>query len=250
MVVFISNHEQKNFKYYLDLLSNKYSDNDDGEDLSKLDFLEFQNNIFELQDDFQQTKADLDDLKSLYSEVDKLNKDLKNRLVDSEVEYQKMFEEYNVLLKENKCLDKKSHDSSVKIRHYEKKLSKLEKKLNDSSNLIDELTRDKDYFMATLDKLSSVISLLDVNDVVDLRELDIGSNLKDSPYYRLLDKSKLMDKEWYNNTYLNNKNTDSVEHYLRVGYMLGYNPSPNFDADWYYLNKPELRLSNVNPLVD
>ena len=249
MVVFISNHEQKNFKYYLDLLSNKYSDNDD-EDLSKLDFLEFQNNIFELQDDFQETKANLDDLKSLYSEVEKLNKDLKSKLVNSEVEYQKMFEEYNDLLKENRSLDKKSHDSSVKIKYYEKKLSRLEKKLKDSSILIDELTRDKDYFMATLDKLSSVISLLDANDVIDLSEIDIGSNLKDSPYYRLLDKSKLLDKDWYKKTYLNNENIDPVEHYLRVGYLLGYNPSPNFDADWYCLNKPELKCNNINPLVD
>lgn len=65
--------------------------------------------------------------------------------------------------------------------------------------------------------------------------------------YRTIYKSKLFDKKYYKKHYGNNiKNT--IDHYLHIGFELGYNPSKQFDNDYYLTINPDILYAKMNPL--
>lgn len=45
-------------------------------------------------------------------------------------------------------------------------------------------------------------------------------------------------------------NNTAIEHYINIGCKLGLNPNPYFDTNWYYKAYPEVKISNINPLID
>ena len=79
--------------------------------------------------------------------------------------------------------------------------------------------------------------------------------LKNAVIYikHLFDKSKLVDyinEKWYFMQYPDAKNSglSACEHYMNIGWRLGYNPSEKFDADFYLKKYPDVAKNNVNPL--
>lgn len=66
--------------------------------------------------------------------------------------------------------------------------------------------------------------------------------------YRAIYKSKLFNKKYYCKKYIDNNFIDAIEHYLHIGFKLGYNPSPKFDNDFYLTNNPDILLAEINPL--
>ena len=61
----------------------------------------------------------------------------------------------------------------------------------------------------------------------------------------------LFDAEWYEQTYLNSKQSteDSWVHFLKLGAKRGYDPNSMFDTDWYLAQYPEIAATNENPLL-
>ena len=57
------------------------------------------------------------------------------------------------------------------------------------------------------------------------------------------------DKEFYSHKYLNGiKFKDGeVEHYLKIGWHLGYDPNENFSTDYYLMSNPDIKASGINP---
>lgn len=67
-------------------------------------------------------------------------------------------------------------------------------------------------------------------------------------YFKVLN-SEYFDDDWYRNTYNLESNTDSVIHFLLVGYAKGYNPGPNFSISEYYECNEDVAVNGKNPLV-
>lgn len=69
--------------------------------------------------------------------------------------------------------------------------------------------------------------------------------------YRLISKSRYFDKIWYNKTYNISKlkSKDPINHYLKIGWKKGYNPSKLFDGEKYLDMYFDVKKSGLNPLV-
>ena len=65
------------------------------------------------------------------------------------------------------------------------------------------------------------------------------SAVLNSPYF---------DKEWYERTY-DIHDMDCVDHYWKIGFAKGYNPSPDFSTNEYYQCNPDVQEFGLNPLV-
>ncbi|WP_160351720.1 glycosyltransferase family A protein [Bordetella sp. 15P40C-2] len=74
---------------------------------------------------------------------------------------------------------------------------------------------------------------------------DVGSVV------RLLAQSELFDRNWYLAQYPDVAllDIDAVEHFVKLGWRLGRDPSPNFSTEKYLERHPELRESAINPLA-
>lgn len=69
--------------------------------------------------------------------------------------------------------------------------------------------------------------------------------------YKIIEKSVLFDKKWYLKTYPDVKKAkiDPIEHYMKLGWMEGRNPSPRFDTKFYLNTYPDIASSNICPLL-
>ncbi len=68
---------------------------------------------------------------------------------------------------------------------------------------------------------------------------------------KLLRKSQLFSKRYYKKTHLSNQKieTSLEEHYLTIGWKLGYNPSKRFDTNMYLNIHTDVKDSGMNPLL-
>ena len=67
---------------------------------------------------------------------------------------------------------------------------------------------------------------------------------------RLIIEKNLFDYDYYINQYpeVTECNMDLLDHYLKIGYKEGKNPSENFDTDYYLRMYGDVRQSQLNPL--
>ena len=65
--------------------------------------------------------------------------------------------------------------------------------------------------------------------------------LKQNPIY--------FDSDWYRNRYDFSNEINPIVHYLKIGFKKGYNPSPNFDTNFYLNEYPDVKKENVNPFI-
>ncbi|MFZ1568894.1 MAG: glycosyltransferase [Thiolinea sp.] len=72
-----------------------------------------------------------------------------------------------------------------------------------------------------------------------------------TPTLRLIEKSGLLDKEFYQAKYaeLAQSNPSLVEHYYFIGAKQGYQPNALFQHAWYLKQYPALQQSGENPLA-
>ncbi|MDR2338173.1 MAG: glycosyltransferase [Deltaproteobacteria bacterium] len=67
----------------------------------------------------------------------------------------------------------------------------------------------------------------------------------------LIQKSKFFNARWYQRIYLRGAEKQQLspaEHYAKIGWKLGYNPSPKFSTIWYLLLYPDVAKADLNPL--
>lgn len=72
----------------------------------------------------------------------------------------------------------------------------------------------------------------------DIEDFLINKNIIQRPI--------LFDEEWYKKTY--NIKENAREHYYQKGYILGYNPSPDFNTNAYLNAYPDVKAAKMNPL--
>ena len=67
----------------------------------------------------------------------------------------------------------------------------------------------------------------------------------------LIDRSGLLDDDWYFSEYPQAANCGygAAEHYVRYGVFMGYNPNRNFDTFGYLLDNPDVARAGMNPLM-
>ena len=68
---------------------------------------------------------------------------------------------------------------------------------------------------------------------------EFHSAILNSPYF---------DGEWYKSNY-DIGDMDSLDHYLNIGFVLGYNPGPNFSTKDYYEANEDVEEYGMNPLA-
>lgn len=68
-------------------------------------------------------------------------------------------------------------------------------------------------------------------------------------YYSIIESSYLLDREWYRDKYLEGSYEDPIIHYLQIGWIRNYNPSPEFDTQWYLNKYDDVREDGINPLA-
>lgn len=67
----------------------------------------------------------------------------------------------------------------------------------------------------------------------------------------LLQSTQYFDEQWYLHRYrdIEKLGIGAAEHYLRIGYRLGRDPSLKFSTKFYLEAHPDVALANINPLV-
>jgi len=68
---------------------------------------------------------------------------------------------------------------------------------------------------------------------------------------RLIEKSGLLEGQWYFNEYPESARAgiSAAEHYVRYGVFHGYNPSRSFDSFGYLRKHPDVAREGINPLL-
>ena len=66
---------------------------------------------------------------------------------------------------------------------------------------------------------------------------------------RIVENSLLFDEAWYRETYRIDAKIDAAAHYLTEGCAKGWNPSPYFSTELYFLENPNVRWGGTNPLL-
>jgi glycosyltransferase involved in cell wall biosynthesis len=64
----------------------------------------------------------------------------------------------------------------------------------------------------------------------------------------LIKKTGVFDEDFYRSQ-VREPLIEPLDHFLRYGWSLGYNPNPLFDANWYLSKYPDVKKANYNPLV-
>jgi cephalosporin hydroxylase len=78
-----------------------------------------------------------------------------------------------------------------------------------------------------------------------------ASRLSVDSQISLLEKSDVLDTEWYLEQYedVARSGMSPAEHYVRYGAAEGRQPGPDFDTSWYVTNYPDVAETGVNPAV-
>ena len=66
---------------------------------------------------------------------------------------------------------------------------------------------------------------------------------------RIVESSLLFDEAWYRKTYRIDAETNAAAHYLTEGWAKGWNPSRYFSTEDYFLENPDVRWGQINPLL-
>ncbi|WP_150295297.1 glycosyltransferase [Sphingobium estronivorans] len=85
----------------------------------------------------------------------------------------------------------------------------------------------------------------------DLHEVDCFMKSSLKQLVDIVKNSELFDDEWYNEKYPDAyfSNMDAAEHYFRVGWKLGRDPSPNFNTKEFIAQNKSLFQQGVCPVV-
>ena len=117
-----------------------------------------------------------------------------------------------------------------------------------------EFKKDKNYgYVTRLTQWMDYACSANVNSFIELEknasftmELD---KIKFKDDYEIIKKSGMFDEEWYLNNYSLNDTQDAILHYLRLGVKKGFNPSKDFDTNWYLLKNGDVKRAGINPFV-
>ena len=82
-----------------------------------------------------------------------------------------------------------------------------------------------------------------------VRDMGFDNVFPKRKHYFKIFNSEFFDDQWYRDTYNIEDNTDSVVHFILIGYEKGYDPGPNFSSNEYYECNFDVKKSGMNPLL-
>lgn len=86
-----------------------------------------------------------------------------------------------------------------------------------------------------------------LNKIKNIHFKNLNDNQIDE--YIVIYYSDEFDTEYYIKKYGLNNEIDPIIHFLKVGVNEGFNPSPNFDTEFYLKTNEDVRKSGMNPFV-
>ena len=103
-------------------------------------------------------------------------------------------------------------------------------------------------------QIKNVIVNLHKNDINEFNRIiknfdfeDVYPNAKE---YLSIYNSEYFDEEWYETNYdISDNHLDPINHYIKIGFKKGYNPSENFNNEDYFICNPDVKKAGINPLV-
>ena len=127
-------------------------------------------------------------------------------------------------------------------KSYAKKIAEREKNLNEAARILQA------EFQESLPGVPTSVRRKSLQDISNSFLSKCGLNSQDRREAFLIRKSPLFDEKWYINHYPAAKSEKfPAAHYLKLGWLLGYDPSPWFSTSAYLELYPEV---NRNPLLD
>jgi len=104
--------------------------------------------------------------------------------------------------------------------------------------------REKD-----LQKTLQIVHMKD-KQIIELNQLFLKNRIKHMIKYYLVKFSKYYDNDFYAKTYFgNHTEINYINHYLDIGWKLGYNPSELFNTNQYLNIHKDVKDAGINPLV-
>ncbi|MGJ8560389.1 MAG: glycosyltransferase [Litorimonas sp.] len=130
--------------------------------------------------------------------------------------------------------------------------TQLENVTENKTALLSEVAKlkalTKDAENPKLGQKTNLAKVLEVSNI-KLSYVDV---LKEKLSERKIREFNLFDDTFYLNqlTELNLGEAENLlQHYLRKGFLLGLNPHPLFDTNWYQNSYPDIAESGINPLI-
>ena len=176
---------------------------------------------------------------------------LKDKLSTLVIENQKILEQYNNLLDENRRLNEIKINTHTRNNERIDEITGYHQQINEYNKKILVLKKDIKYYKDILENLSLITNSYDNNNI-NLDEEIKSPSITISPYYRLIKNSGQFDREYYIRNYLDeydDTDINPLEHFIEVGSKLDYNPNADFNTKWYR----RIYLENsydVNPFVE
>ena len=207
---------------------------------------EFSEIILSLYDKKNNTANTLENLKGSNDKLESYLRDFRDNLNTRFNHTQKLLENYNQVLDDNKRLNNINDNLKKSNESLDDKLKKMEE--DTANNQINTLKRDVEYYERILAKLTIIINSLEDESYSLSESLNIDT-IQSSPYYRLIESSGQFDRGYYNDKYLDDESIDEIAHFLQVGSSLDYNPNMEFNTKWYrtqYLDDDK----SINPFVE
>lgn len=230
---------------YLDNLKDSLDDSSGDYDDELFDNLE--GFIDKLIDENKRNDGKIKNLNRINNELKSLRDELATRADNVDKRTNALKGLYTASLNKNRMLNKDYQIQKTlndRLCKYHESLSHINESYTDE---LYELTVKKQYLQTVLANLDIIRNIIDTN-ITYGKLFNLDSDIRLSPGYEAINNSKLFDRKYYVNRYMDDdEDYDAVCHYLLIGATLGYNPSEDFNTNWY--RQRYLTDSNVNPLL-
>ena len=157
--------------------------------------------------------------------------------------------------KNNSVLDTYNDFKNKEIQNLKYEIDKREKDLQETL----KITHKKDKQIIELNQLTLQYEKQNkkINqEVFELKQVYLKNNMtfknfiKYNINYYLVKFSKYYDNNFYAKKYFdNNVEINYINHYLDIGWKLGYNPSEFFDTNLYLILHKDVKNAGINPLI-
>ena len=125
---------------------------------------------------------------------------------------------------------------------------RLQEENQNLRNLLEKVNRKASKLSQDIFKTKSIFNQLSDDSSRSLRIDGTVRPISPPQWIQTLERSTLMDKQWYAAIYHVDPE-DAIVHYITIGHLLGYDPSPFFSTSDYYEKYEDVKNANIPALV-
>lgn len=240
-----------------DALNQCYDDLNQMESLYRPILAEQSNQLSESEDTFETYKTDLNaTLESQKKLAEKQSKAI-------HVKYEKQKEKVGTLRSAHAKL-RFELENQIELfedfrQNHKKEVSKLKLKLSAETEKLNEEEKSKLNAQQEISQITMTsetykgraIRAFDLLDQLEFKH-SIFDKFKNKFYEKEIIKLGLFDRKYYEKQAHEmgiEVSGDLLKHFLRKGHLLGVNPHPLFDVNWYRDQNEDVQKSGINPLI-